>query len=160
LAVLSERPDARGLGVDASPAALAIAAANAEQAGLEKRAAFAQADWTAPDWAAMLPGPFDLVVANPPYIETETIATLAPEVALAEPRLALDGGSDGLAAYRHILPALRSLAKPGGGFALETGRGQAATVAALAEREGLRVDGLFKDLSGVDRVVYGRRLEG
>jgi release factor glutamine methyltransferase len=113
-----------------------------------------------PDWAAALGGPFDLVVANPPYIETAAIPALAPEVALAEPSLALDGGADGLSAYRHILPALPGLLKPWGGFAIEAGRGQAEAVAALATKAGLRVDGLFKDLSGVDRVVHGRRIAG
>lgn len=157
LAILAERPGAQGVGVDASPAALAVAQENAARTGLESRTRFHPLDWRTPGWIAAVGGPYDLVVANPPYIETGVIATLAPEVAEAEPRLALDGGPDGLDAYRILAPALLQLLRPGGGYAFETGRGQAATVANMAAGAGLIVDGLFKDLGGVDRVVHGVR---
>lgn len=151
LAILSERAGDTGLGVDASPAALEIAQANAEALGLAGRVHFAEGDW-----GAELAGPFDLIVANPPYIEKGAIAALMPEVALYEPLLALDGGVDGLDAYRALLPDVARLLAPGGGFAVEIGRGQEAAVAALAAGAGLQVQGVRADLAGITRVVYGR----
>jgi release factor glutamine methyltransferase len=152
LAVLSERTNATGVGVDASGAALAVARHNADQLGLSARLALQHGDW-----CAGLEGPFDLVLSNPPYIPSADIAALAPEVARYEPRLALDGGADGLAAYRAILGALPGLLAPGGAFAFEVGRGQAEAVAALAEAHGFVTATPRLDLQGLARVVSGRR---
>lgn len=150
--ILSERPLAIGVGVDKSPAALAVARANAEALGLAERVMLREGDW-----AQGLEGSFDLVVSNPPYIVSEEIAGLAPEVARCEPRLALDGGADGLDAYRAIAAALPVLLNPGGGFALEIGRGQGGPVCALLEAAGLEIETPWTDLAGTPRVIYGRK---
>lgn len=152
LALLAERPDATGLGVDASPAALEIAAANAARHGLDGRAAFRHGDW-----GAGLEGPFDLIVSNPPYIEASVIPGLQPEVARHEPYAALDGGDDGLDAYRALAPDLARLLAPGGGFALEFGLGQGPAVADVLAGHGLIVDAFRVDLTGRDRVAFGRK---
>lgn len=154
LTVLSERPDAQGVGVDLSDAALAVARANGAALGLNNRV-----EWRAGDWGAGLDGPFDLILSNPPYIASAEIETLAPEVAHYEPRLALDGGADGLDAYRALLPQISLLLSTGGRFALEVGRGQAQAVWALADAAGLQPLDVRADLGGVDRVVTGRRRE-
>ncbi len=148
LAALSEFLAATGIGVDASPAACALARRNARSHGLADRAAFVAADW-----AACLGGTFDLVLANPPYVEAAAIAGLMPEVALHEPRRALDGGADGLDAYRAIVPDLPRLLAPGGVAVLEVGAGQAATVGAMAAGVGLGPAWQRRDLGGVVRVV-------
>jgi release factor glutamine methyltransferase len=109
------------------------------------------------DWAEGLDGSFDLVVSNPPYIASAEIETLSPEVARYEPRLALDGGADGLAAYRTIIASLPRLLKPGGAFALEVGHDQAAAVSALANAAGLSTREPRRDLAGIPRVVIGER---
>ena len=127
LAALRAFPAAWGLGVDRIPAAAALAARNAVRVGLAGRAAFVCADWAAP-----LAGRFDLVLCNPPYIESAAIAGLMPEVALHEPASALDGGADGLACYRLLVPMLAGLLAPGGVAVFELGAGQAADVVALA----------------------------
>lgn len=152
LSVLHERPAASGVGVDISEAALAIARANAAALGLDARARF-----RAGDWGAGLDGPFDLVLSNPPYIPTADIDGLEPEVARHEPRLALDGGPNGLDAYRRLAPDLVRLLKPGGRFALEVGRGQAGPVLAILRAAGLEPEVVRADLAGVGRVVAGRR---
>jgi release factor glutamine methyltransferase len=151
-AILKERPHTIGVGVDVSGDALAIARLNAEALGMSDRV-----DLRVSDWAADIDGEFDLVVANPPYIPSKDIDALQPEVALFEPRLALDGGADGLAAYRAIVAALPRLLKPGGAFALEVGIGQAEDVRALAEAAGLSTGPAKRDLAGIPRVVNGRR---
>ena len=132
LAVLAERPEAFGGGVDLVPEAATLAAANARRNGLEGRAAF-----LAGDWAAALSGRFDLVVSNPPYIESAAIAGLMPEVARHEPRSALDGGADGLDAYRELALILPGLLAPGGVAVIELGAGQREGVEALARAAGL-----------------------
>ncbi|MBN8606929.1 MAG: peptide chain release factor N(5)-glutamine methyltransferase [Caulobacterales bacterium] len=152
LSVLSERPESTGIGIDTSGAALAIARANAERLGLSNRASFRQGDWT-----DGIEGPFDLVLSNPPYIPSADIDGLDPEVAKWEPRLALDGGPDGLDAYRAIIAALPGLLAPTGVFALEVGRGQADAVRALAEAQGLQTTTPRMDLAGIPRVVAGKR---
>lgn len=152
LTILHERANAEGVGVDLSQAALGIARANAEALKLAERAT-----WLHGDWATPVEGVFDLVVSNPPYIATGDIEGLAPEVARFEPRLALDGGADGLDAYRLITASLPSLLRPGGAFALEVGLGQAETVSALARAQGLLVGEPRRDLSGIPRVVVGER---
>ena len=152
LAVLHERSNATGVGVDVSEAALAVARRNAEQLGLSGRLTLQRGDW-----GAGLEGRFDLVLANPPYVRSADIAGLQPEVARYEPRLALDGGADGLEAYRDILRELARLLAPGGAFAFEVGRGQAEAVEALARAQGLVTDSARTDLAGTVRVVRGRR---
>lgn len=152
LAILAERPDATGVGVDLSPAALEVAAANAARHGLGARVAFKEGHW-----GEGIDETFDLIVSNPPYIEAEAIAGLQPEVAAHEPRSALDGGPDGLDAYRALAPHLARLLRPGGGFALEFGLGQGAAVAGVLEAQGLTVDAFRVDLTGRDRVAFGHK---
>ncbi|RKK01970.1 peptide chain release factor N(5)-glutamine methyltransferase [Pseudoroseomonas wenyumeiae] len=151
LAVLSEHPAAFGIGVDLSPEAAALAAANARRNGLEERATF-----LAGSWAESLLGGFDLVLSNPPYIESAVIPGLMPEVALHEPARALDGGADGLDAYRLIVADLPRLLRPQGRAVLELGQGQAPAVSALARAVGLEVLGTHADLGGVDRALILR----
>jgi release factor glutamine methyltransferase len=151
LALLSEYPGARGLGVDISPAAVALASANAAELDLQARAHF-----TVADWADGIEGEFDVVIANPPYIARAEIETLAPEVRLHDPLLALDGGGDGLAAYRVLVPALPALLRPGGLAVLECGLGQAAKVSGLLGAAALTVIKVQKDLSGVERCLSAR----
>jgi release factor glutamine methyltransferase len=148
LAALSEFPAASGLGVDRIPAAAALARGNAEALGLGDRADFLVADWAAP-----LAGRFDLVLSNPPYIESAGIAGLMPEVAGHEPASALDGGVDGLDCYRTILAALPGLLAPGGLAVLELGAGQRGAVEALAIAQGLQPAGCRTDLSGTERAL-------
>jgi release factor glutamine methyltransferase len=151
LAILAERPHARGLGVDVSEAALAVARENAANLGLGDRAALLRGDWT----AGLADDGFDLVVANPPYIPTAEIETLAPEVRDHEPRLALDGGPDGLDAYRQLAPEILRVLKPGGRFVLEIGSGQGRAVRALFEAAGAHGLTILPDLATRERVVAG-----
>jgi release factor glutamine methyltransferase len=152
LALLSELPAAYGLGVDRSAAALAVARGNAGRFGLAGRAAFLAADW-----AAGLAGRFDLVVANPPYVATAEIAALAPEVAGFDPPAALDGGADGLDAYRAIAPALPDLLAEGGRAVLEIGAKQADAVEDLLAAAGLGPARRHRDLAGHTRALEIRR---
>ena len=152
LAALSEFPRAWGLGVDRSPAAAALAAANARALGLAGRAAFVCADWAAP-----IAGRFDLVLCNPPYVRRGDIPALMPEVARFEPRAALDGGVDGLDAYRALLPDLGRLLAPAGAAVIELGQGQAESLAGLAHAMGLCIAGLHDDLGGIARAMVLRR---
>ncbi len=117
LAILAERPRATGLGIDVSEDALAVARDNAAQLGLAARLALLRGDWT----AGLDGDGFDLVVSNPPYIASAEIETLAPEVRDFDPRVALDGGPDGLEAYRVLAPQILRVLKPGGRFAVEIG---------------------------------------
>jgi release factor glutamine methyltransferase len=157
LALLDELPNATGLGIDLAPGAVATATDNAARHGLGERARFAPGDWNADDWDEELPaGRFDLVVSNPPYIPTGDIATLAPEVRRHDPFAALDGGADGLKAYRVLAPRIARLLRPGGVAALEVGAGQAAAVAGLLAAAGLTPDGVFCDLGGIERCVRAR----
>jgi len=148
LAVLSELPAAEGLGVDLSPAAAIVAQDNAARLGLGRRARFLVGDW-----AAALSGGFDLVLANPPYVARDEIARLQREVAQFEPRLALDGGADGLDAYRRLSGDMRRLLRPSGTAVLEVGFGQWEAAAALFRHAGLRVAEPGRDLQGVARCV-------
>lgn len=151
LAVLAERPAAKGLGVDASDEALAVARDNAASLDLNTRAALMHGDWT----AGLGDASFDLVVSNPPYIPTADIDTLEPEVRDHEPRLALDGGTDGLDAYRLLAPEILRVLKPGGMFAVEIGFDQSKAVEALFRQAGGQEVKTIKDLSTHDRVVTG-----
>jgi release factor glutamine methyltransferase len=149
LALLSELPEAVGLGVDASPAALDVAAANGDLANIGA----SRVEWRLGDWATGLSGPFDIIVSNPPYIPTADIAGLDREVREHDPHLALDGGADGLDCYRIILAQLSGLLAPGGFAVLELGFGQADSVKAIAEAEQLEVAGVHSDLGGVPRAM-------
>ena len=148
LAAMTEFPAAFGVGVDRAAGAAALARYNADALGLGSRAAF-----LCGDWAAALHGQFDLVLSNPPYIETATIPQLMPEVAWYEPALALDGGVDGLAAYHAVLAALPALLAPGGVAILELGAGQAGAVTELAEAAGLRPGPARPDVAGIERAL-------
>jgi release factor glutamine methyltransferase len=153
LAILAERPAGKGLGVDISEEALAVARDNAASLGLGGRVALLRSDWTAGlDGAA-----FDLVVSNPPYVRSAEIADLQPEVRDHEPRLALDGGSDGLDAYRLLAPEILRVLKPGGRFLVEVGHDQAADVQALFSAAGAAEVEIAKDLANRERVVFGKR---
>ena len=153
LTLLREFPNARGVGMDASSAALTVAATNAEVLGVSARASLVGGDWRQPGWADRLGGPFDLLVANPPYIETAAIDGLMPDVARFEPRLALDGGGDGLSAYRAIADEAAGLVVPGGRVLIEAGEGQAPEISTLLVAAGFSVGSPWKDLGGIDRVV-------
>jgi release factor glutamine methyltransferase len=132
LAALHEYGQAVGVGVDKSPAAAALAAKNAASLGLGPRAAF-----LAGDWASALAGQFDIIFSNPPYIPAAEISGLMPEVAAYEPHAALDGGADGLDAYRAILAVLPPLLAEDGLAVLDLGAGQARSVCGMAARAGL-----------------------
>ncbi|MDP3659482.1 peptide chain release factor N(5)-glutamine methyltransferase [Phenylobacterium sp.] len=153
LAVLSERPAARGLGVDVSEEALAVARDNAAHLGLASRCALLRGDWT----QGLASDGFDLVVCNPPYIATAEIETLEPEVKRYEPRLALDGGPDGLDAYRLLAPEILRVLKPGGRFAVEIGYDQRVAVEALFRAAGAADVATRPDLGLRDRVVTGAK---
>lgn len=153
LSVLAERPAAKGLGTDVSLEALAVAKENAANLDLNDRAAFLRTSWG----DGLGDGSFDLVVSNPPYIATAVIETLEPEVRDHEPRLALDGGADGLEAYRVLAPEVLRLLRPGGMFAVEIGFDQAAAVQPMFEAAGGRGVEVVKDLSNLERVVTGRK---
>lgn len=154
LAVLSELPEAHGVGVDRSAAALAVARGNAERLGLADRARMALADWDAVSWASDLGAPFDLILANPPYVETE--ADLARSVRDHEPAGALFAGREGLDAYRVLVPQLPRLLAPAGVAVVEIGHTQADPVTAIAAGAGLSVR-LHRDLGGRPRALEMRR---
>lgn len=154
LALLSELGRARGLGTDLSEAALATARVNAMELGLADRAYFVRCDY-----AAALRGPFDLVVSNPPYIGSADIARLPPEVRDFDPRGALDGGADGLRAYRALAGEASRLLRPGGRIIIEVGENQAGAVEAIFAAAGLLPnDAPRRDLAGIDRVIIATRL--
>lgn len=153
LTLLREFPNARGVGMDASAEALSVAQGNADALGVGDRTRLVGGDWRHQGWAGQLGGPFDLLVSNPPYIETATIDGLMPEVARFEPRLALDGGGDGLAAYRAIASQAAGLVTPGGRVLIEAGEGQAPDISGLLEVAGFAVGSPWKDLGGIDRIV-------
>ncbi len=145
LAALAQWPKARGLGVDASPAALAVASDNAKALGLAPRARF-----QAGNWGQGLSTRFDLILCNPPYVETQ--ADLAPEVRDHEPASALFAGPDGLDDYRRLIPQLPALLASGGIACVEIGRLQAEAVTAIAQECGLAVR-LCHDLGGRARCL-------
>jgi release factor glutamine methyltransferase len=149
LALLSELPRGFGVGTDLNPVALAVARANAASLGLAPRATF-----LACDFGQGLGGGFDLVVSNPPYVATADIATLAADVRDYEPVAALDGGADGLAAYRVLAEQCPSLLAEGGHVAVEIGSGQAEAVTAVFAQHGLHLSSsAYPDLAGIARVL-------
>lgn len=151
LALLSELPAARGLGIDIQPGAVATAASNAGRLGLSGRAEFRIGDW-----ASGLDREFDLVVSNPPYIPEGDIAGLQPEVAEYDPSAALAGGRDGLDAYRALGPQVAAVLKEGGRFLFEVGQGQVLAATRILRGAGLVVEGSRHDLGGVERCLFGR----
>ena len=151
-ALLSERPEWWGLGLDYCASALAVAGRNLDALGLGARARLVRGDWT-----ECLAGPFDVVLCNPPYIADAEWPDLEPEVAAFEPRLALAGGADGLHCYRRIAPRLGELLSAAGAAFLEVGAGQASAVAELLRRYALDVVDIKEDLAGIPRCVVARR---
>ncbi len=148
-AILVERPCSSGFGIDRSEGTLAIARANLEALGLGARVAFACGDW-----GEALNAKFDLVVCNPPYIAAHEFARLSSEVRDHDPRLALDGGADGLDAYRAIVSGLARLLHAHGVAVLELGRGQESAVVNLTRDAGLFVAGPARlDLAGIPRAL-------
>jgi release factor glutamine methyltransferase len=153
LALLSELANAFGYGTDINVEALRTARGNAVDLGLASRAEF-----LACDYAAALTGPFDLIVSNPPYIRSADIPGLAAEVRDHDPRRALDGGTDGLDAYRALVPQAARLLVSGGLLAVEVGVGQSTDVERLMASAGLTLEGPPKaDLAGIRRAVAGRK---
>jgi release factor glutamine methyltransferase len=153
-AILAGCPKATGVAFDLSAEALAIARRNAAQNGVASRARFARGSLLESAGAER----FDLIVSNPPYIPTADLAALQPEVRDCEPRMALDGGADGLECLRQLAAAAPRALKPGGWLAVEVGQGQAAPVADLLRARGLRAVGTRRDLAGIERIVYGQWL--
>ena len=152
LAMLSELSASIGVGVDLCEGALQVARRNAAALRLGERARFVRGSW-----GDCLTGQWDVILANPPYVASDEIDWLAPEVTRFEPRLALDGGVDGLAAYRILAPAVAQLLAATGIAAIEVGAGQARAAAGIMSRQGLALRAIRHDLSGVDRcLLLGR----
>jgi release factor glutamine methyltransferase len=152
ITLLAELPRATGIGIDKSLPALELAQANAASLGVGDRARF-----LAGDWLDAVQGSFDLVVANPPYLSAADMAELSKEVGAHDPRDALDGGPDGLSAYRRIVPRLPWVLRPGGIALFEIGHTQAEAVSGLFAGEGLILEqGPWRDLAGRPRVVGAR----
>jgi release factor glutamine methyltransferase len=148
VAALKEFPNATGIGLELSPAAFPYAARNAAHL-IGARAEIRQMGWE------QAQGPFDLIFSNPPYIPSDEIESLEPDVARFEPRLALDGGSDGFDAYRGLAELLPDLLKPGGHTLLEIGQGQESALGTLFK--GLELLRITPDLAGVPRCVILRK---
>jgi len=157
LSVLSERPLASGIGVDLSASALSTASANAVALGLSGRCRFVRADWCAGIAHPLGPAPFDLVLSNPPYIPTPDLGALELEVTRFDPHAALDGGEDGLSAYRALAPQLPDLLGSSGVAVIEIGQGQATDVCRLFGEAGLVIETIRRDLAGIERCLVVRR---
>ncbi len=157
LTLLAERPNATGLGTDLRPEAVALAGRNAETLGLFERAGFRQGSW----WEALgdlpqtsaMPVSFDAILSNPPYIPTADIASLMADVVDYEPSSALDGGADGLDAYRLLLDGAADYLSPTGRIYFEIGQGQGAEITALAAARGFVLLHSYRDLGGIERVL-------
>jgi release factor glutamine methyltransferase len=150
-ALLAESPAAWGVAVDLSAPACDATRANLAALGLESRASVLRGRW-----AEAISGRFDVVVSNPPYVKSADIATLAPEVTLHDPALALDGGADGLACYREIAAELPRLLKDDGVALFEAGAGQIGEISAFLEIAGLEIAGVERDFGGHERAVAAR----
>lgn len=157
LAVLHELPQASGVGIDRSEAALAIAEANATRLGLGERARMIRADWHEAGWSDGLGGPFDLILANPPYVEAD--AALDPTVRDHEPASALFAGPDGLDDYRVLVPQLPALLAEQGAALVEIGHTQAEAVTAIGAAAGLSAR-LHRDLAERPRVLEFKKALG
>lgn len=147
-ALLSELPQARGVAVDLSAAACALTKANLARCGLSERASVIRGRW-----ADAIGCRFDVVVSNPPYIRSEDLEGLDPEVCLHDPALALDGGADGLVCYREIARSLKRILAPGGLGLVEAGAGQAPDIRDIFAGAGLRVVATARDAGGHERAV-------
>lgn len=154
LTLLKELPNATGIAVDQSRAALDVAQRNAAWLGIADRAAFLHSDWL-----DAVSGRFDLIVSNPPYIPQSDIDTLQPEVRLFDPMAALVGGPDGLDPYRQIIPLLPHVLNPQGIAAFEVGQGQDKDVAQMLYDAGFATVSIFPDLAGINRAVIGIGLQ-
>ncbi|MDX1976022.1 MAG: peptide chain release factor N(5)-glutamine methyltransferase [Rickettsiales bacterium] len=155
LSLLSELPNARGVAVDLSPQALAVAQENALAHGLRARTQCVQSRW-----AEQVTGLFDIIISNPPYIPTADIAALAPEVAQYEPLLALDGGEDGLVCYREIMKAVPDLLAPHGIAVFEIGFGQQTALETIATEHGLTLEMAKQDMQSIVRcMLFSRNLQ-
>ena len=155
ISVLVNRPDGFGVATDLNPLALDMAGRNAARHGVSDRLEMRQGDW----FGALAEGdPFDLILSNPPYIASEVVETLSDEVKKFDPRLALDGGPDGLAPYRVIAAEAGQWLKPGGQVMVEIGYDQGAAVSALFEAAGFGRVSVHQDLGGLDRVVCAHHL--
>ena len=175
IAILANRPDATGVATDLNPDALSMARENADQNSVADRLAFAQGSWfealeaSLRSMALLPPGEggwlggsgakFNLITSNPPYITSAVVETLSPEVKDFDPRLALDGGPDGLAPYRVIAAESARYLKPGGQVLVEIGYDQGAAVRALFAEHGFADIVVHKDLNGLDRVVEAHHLK-
>ena len=158
LSLLDEFPCSKVTFFDKSKQSLEIAKKNSQNLGLLERSKYINSDWKVKDWDTKLITfenniKFDIVISNPPYIPTNEIKTLKKEVKEHDPYVALNGGIDGLEAYRYILPKLINIIKPKGKIFLEIGKGQKNLVTAMAKDHGLLVEDYVKDLSGVIRVI-------
>lgn len=152
LSLLHELPSATGVGIDVSPPALAVAKENAERFAMSSRCMFRLGSW-----GKGIEGSFDILISNPPYIESGVVPGLEPEVADFDPLLALDGGADGLDAYRALIPDMARLAVTGAVAALEVGVGQDVAVGRLLAGAGFGEIAVLPDLGGINRVVTGRK---
>ena len=166
LSLLHYSNDCRGVGVDLSEEALTLSMKNAEALGIpSKRVEHcanpgeedAQALFLHSDLCANVEGPFDMIVSNPPYIPTAQIETLDPEVRDYDPRLALDGGEDGLKLYKRLVPEAYGLLRSGGRIYLEIGYDQGEAVESLLRETGFMEVWIVKDYAGKDRVVQGEK---
>lgn len=151
LSLLHELPKAKGIGVDVSSSALRVAEQNARNLRLDDRSRFAEGNW-----CVGLEGPFDVIVSNPPYVDTADMSTLQEDVSLFEPRLALEGGPDGLDPLRMIVKDLARLLAPYGIFGVEFGIGQATKAAQICDENGLEVLEIAKDLGDVERCLLAQ----
>lgn len=165
LSLLHYSNDTTGVGADLSKEALKVAQANAERLGMT--ASFAEGSGDEPrvrfvhsDLFEAIDEKFDLIVSNPPYIRTDVIETLMPEVRDHDPRMALDGTADGLYFYRKIIEESEHYLKRGGQLFFEIGHDQAEEVVTLMQRHGYKEIEVKKDYAGLDRVVYGTFLGG
>jgi len=148
ISLLHEWPETIGVGTDISAGAIETARKNAVRNGVAERTEFVQTSW-----AANITGKFDLILSNPPYIPSEVIPNLATNVKEFDPILALDGGVDGLDAYRAILTEMKNLLSPGGFALFEIGYDQATSMPRLVEEYGATLSRLVPDLTGIPRVV-------
>jgi len=152
LSLLHELPSATGVGIDVSPSALAVAKENAGRFAMSSRCIFRLGSW-----GKGIEGTFDILISNPPYIESGVVPGLEPEVADFDPLLALDGGADGLDAYRALIPDMARLAAKDAFAALEVGVGQDVAVGRLLGEAGFGEIAVLPDLGGINRVVTGRK---
>ena len=153
ITLLSEQPNTRGVAYDISPDALRVAGENARRLNVAERAEFVLSDLLTEAES----GSFDLIVSNPPYIPTDIIEGLEPEVKVYEPRLALDGGGDGLTIYRRLVVDASRALKPTGWLYMEVGRGNAGNIAELMRQAGYGCIDIFLEPRGVERIVCGQK---